>query len=68
MVNKITTEVGTYEFTDDKRFLRNGFIIGKIKWIEEGEYSRHAFVPEKDMNFDSVEMHFILENLNEIED
>ena len=54
------------ELTTDYRVLRNGFIIGRVEWIEDGDYSDYCFVPEKDMNFNLEEIELIKKGLEKI--
>ncbi len=53
------------ELTSDYRILRNGFLIGKIEWIEDGDFSCNCFVPERDMNFNLKEIELIKKGLED---
>ena len=33
------------ELTDDRRVLRNGFIIGRIEYTEDGDFKGYSFFP-----------------------
>jgi len=51
----------------DYEILRDGFLIGKIDYFEDGLFSCYAFIPEEGVNLNLREVNLIKKGLEKIE-